>query len=145
MPVFTTKRPAPIGPNTLAAYEAGVGADPQPSWFERNKDLLNPLTSLVQTGIQVGQQRDAAKDAQRRADAAAHQSMLQQMLAMESIKGTQKEQELLAALRASQAASPSGGMPGWVLPAALGGGALLLILFVAMQRKNQSQRSPHAA
>ena len=78
------------------------------------------------------------------------------MLAMESIQGSQQERELasrLAELKAQQlqaqaqmqravnqpapgGAGPSGGMPGWVIPAAIGVAGLVLVLVLMKSKKS---------
>jgi len=175
MPVFTLQRPAPVGPNSLAAFEgrslgaalspfqmeqfnfqpidgganlraqqitpeqnaqvAAATAPPGPSWWERNRnDVINVTGSGLHSALQIYSQTQAQRAARDQANAAAEASRIQQMLALESIRGSQEERELRERLAMLQAQA-KGGMPSWVLPAAIGGGALVLVLVLAAGRK----------
>lgn len=105
---------------------------------------------LAKTGMSSWQAHETKKWAEKEAKNADQRSMVQSIVAINQAK---KAQEDIAAARRLQAAAaqhsmtpvvqaapvsvPNAGLPGWVIPAALGGAGLVLVFFL-MNRKRSA-------
>jgi hypothetical protein len=98
---------------------SGFGEDPPPApdaWANTNK-AISALSTVVGTGTKFYVEREQTKQLQAQADAAARQTEAAQR-ALRMDQEAQAEAQRAAMLAAANRPS---GMPGWVLPVAIGG------------------------
>lgn len=140
---------APV-PNLSTAIQVD-NTPPKPGFLENTASFFQSdgFNNLLTTGLNVFQATEAKKAAERQASLADSRARMEQMLAMESIKGSQQERELqsqLVALKTEQAkasqalqsaVSSASGTPSWLIPAAIGGAGLLLVLVLMKSNKSK--------
>lgn len=139
-------------PVPTLATQVQVDAQPKAGFWSTTADFFKSdgFNSLLNTGLTTYQTLEAKKAAERAASIADQRARTEQMLAMESIKGSQQQRELQAKLADLQIAerkaavelqsavapaASSSGMPSWIMPAAIGGAGLLLVLVLMKSKK----------
>lgn len=133
-----------------APTTAGAAQKEDPSFWQGISTFFksDAFKDLASAGLNTYQAVEARKMAAQDAKAAQAQStqnmllsLAQQQQASSDLQMAQKLRAAAASAQASQPvivqSAPKAGMPGWVLPAAIGGGALVLVL-VMMGRKKKA-------